>query len=233
MRSPMIGHPDNDDEPWPKENHLPIASDLFFTIPFDAPPVPASPSPEQLAFLESNKSRLSNSHHSTRRESTSYVIRDPPLSPKQSRPATLFERRRPERRQPQLSLPNIWSAKTGLKPARPSFASSRDTSVSVRSNFRHQRTSSLPSTCQDEDLPTPGTSLWSAEIIRRKSSIAESLLSEHGLLMENDQSKNHGEDTSSPEFEYKIHDERKIGNIRLCDVLRTLFASNGYLIVPF
>ena len=216
----MGGHED-DGASWSAEQSDPIASDIYFTIPFDAPPVPTSPTPEELAFLESSKSR-SLSYPSTQ-EAASSITKDPP-SPKEKH-MTLFERRRPELRHPQLSLPNILTARTGVKPARPSFASSRDTSTSLPSNFHYRRPSSVRSSALDEELSTPATSLWSADIMRRKSSIADSSLTEHGLMVDTVKVQ---QDTSSPEFEYRIETERKIGNTRLCDVLRALFASDGY-----
>ena len=85
----------------------------------------------------------------------------------------------------------------------------------------------------EDDLLTPNTSTSVADI-RRKMSDSGSLLGKlikynlHGSEMDLKGSGN--EEAATPDIDFHIHTERVIAGSRLCDVLRTLFASNGYLI---
>lgn len=83
----------------------------------------------------------------------------------------------------------------------------------------------------EDDVLTPNTSN-SVDDVRRKMSDSGSFLGKlikynfHGSEMDVD-----GDDESvTPDIDFHIHTERVIAGSRLCDVLRTLFASNGYLI---
>jgi hypothetical protein len=240
MKSPdpnTLGH---DEEHWPIHDTQPQPRSPSFRIPFDAPPVPLSPTPEQLALLESNKQRFSAScslhettpsrHHDepspTATASSPKMVSTDPPSPKQS---SLLSRRRPELRIPQLSLPNIHTipGPRSAKQTRPSFTSSRDTSISLPAAYRYRRTSSVTSATMDDEILTPATST-SIDNIRRKMSDGESFL---GRLIEYELHGNEmeGEDHSqSPEIDFHSARERVIAGSRLCDVLRTLFASNGF-----
>ena len=194
----------------------------LFTLPSDAPPVPPSPSPEQLAFLESNKFRLSALYDS---------IEEHDLSSDEVDAPTLFEHRKT-----QLSLPNqdfvhsIPSTASSSRPNEQSLAivSSCDTSESAPAEFRHRRTSnpSLPSGSpwSGDDLSTETTSIWS-NAVARNSLQNDDTSNDSGSDSKEDKS---GSESPSPEINLKVHSERIIANARLCDVLRTLFGSNGY-----
>src|SRR5579859_3598803 len=232
-----LGH---DEEHWPIDDNQIQARTPSFRIPFDAPPVPTSPTPEQLALLESNKQGLSASyslhetttarHHDdaspTATASSPKISTAGPLSPKES---SLFSRRRPEHQIQQISLPNIHtiSGPRSAKQTRPSFASSRDTSISLPNAFRYRRNSSVTSGTVEDELLTPATST-SIDNIRRKMSDGESFLGKlieyelHGNEMEAD------DRCQSPEIDFHSARERVIAGSRLCDVLRTLFGSNGF-----
>ena len=188
--------------------------------------MPPSPSPEELAFLESNKSRLSASYHSVHEHDPSSGKGDAP---------TLFERRNLEYRKTQLSLPNmdsVHSIPRAPSSCRPSFSSSRDTSESVLAEFRYRTTSSRRSgsVWSGDDLSTEATSVWSNAVVRN-SLVKDYSSNDSGSESkeeDNSASENSASENSSPEIDLKIHSERKIANARLCDVLRTLFGSNGY-----
>jgi hypothetical protein len=82
----------------------------------------------------------------------------------------------------------------------------------------------------EDDLLTPATST-SLDDIRRKMSDTESFLGKlikynlHGSEMDVPN------DPTSPGIDFEASTERVIAGARLCDVLRTLFASNGYLFI--
>jgi hypothetical protein len=218
------------DTHWHTEN--PEPSPIFFTPAFDAPPVPASPTPQQLAFLESNKSRLSTSYQSIPESPPSNTFNFPSNNfdfpcPKE-KSMTLFERRRPERRE-QLSLTSIHSVPTASSTgSRPSFASSQETSISLPVAFRYRRTSSVPSASiwsKEADLLTPATTT-SLDPSRRKMSNADSMIPR---FFDEERSETKSVASSpSPILNLTTQTERRIANARLSDVLRTLFASNGY-----
>lgn len=217
----------------------------FFTIPTDAPPVPPSPTPEQLAFLESTKSR--HSYQSSKHSPSSLLTDHEPPSPTTKVPTIL------ERRQPQRSLATLdTTPKIDLPPGpstfpqRKSYSSSRDTSISTSAG-RFRRTSSLQSSDigkrDTDDVLTPASSIWSTDAVYRRSLIGNSIINKAPIIEFTEaanaakrhsdttsSSKDHeGEPTSdSPEIDFHPETERKIANARLCDVLRTMFGSNGY-----
>ena len=240
MKSPEpipAGHDDH----WPIEEDTDAPAPIF-RIPFDAPPLPASPTPQQLALFESNKSRLSASYSLHNSPGSQHPDHPSPKAspqhspnvgfgePSSSKPSSLFSRRQPDRRMPQLSLTNIHAipGPRSAKHHRTSFTSSRDTSISLPPAFRYRRTSSVVSTGLDDGLSTPATSM-SLDDIRRKMSDSDSFLGKlvkynlHGSEMDGDH-----QDCVSPEIDFHINTERVIAGSRLCDVLRTLFGSNGY-----
>jgi hypothetical protein len=111
---------------------------------------------------------------------------------------------------------------------RPSLSCGLDTSRSVPVTFRYRRPSSLPSVSlwskDGDDLSTENASIWSSAV--GGSSLAK------GDSSNGSESDSKGEeqsisDNSAPEIDFKIKSERKFANARLCDVLRTLFGSNG------
>jgi hypothetical protein len=202
-----------------------------FTLPFDAPPLPPSPTPEQLAFLESSKLRHSTSNLSFHGWNPSFPI-DPSTSAEME--FALFERRNPDFRKPQLSLPNIFSvlpSQSGLsssKSSRPSVSSTQGMPFSRPGTSSRERPSSVPSASSPikdaGELSTVATSIRSNRAIRRGSSSVESSLKTNEL---DDDEFYKDDESSDSEIDFRIHSERKIANARLCDVLRILFGSNG------
>jgi len=219
LKTPPSRHPQEDHYWSIQRQELP--SPTFFTLPSDAPPVPPSPTPEQLAFLESNKSRHSSSVHS---------LHSVPPSPRIPSP---FERR--DHRKSQLSLPSLGFAQSILSgppsaaTTRPSFASSRETLYSVPPKSASVRSQSISS--QDgDDLSTETTSLWSNTFTQATSFVAGSGFTKDESVDDSayDSKDEETVQRTTPEIEFQIKSERKIANARLCDVLRKLFGSNGF-----
>ena len=157
---------------------------------------------------------------------------DPPSG--KSGVSTLFERRNLEHRKTQLSLSNpdlidsISSAPLGSRLTRPSLVSSRDTSELVTVEFQGGQTSSpsLPSGSiwSGDDLSADTTSVWSNPVVRN-SLVTDDSSNDSGSDSKEEKSES---ESPTPEIYFKIHTERIVANARFCDVLRTLFGSNGY-----
>lgn len=225
-----------EDVNWPL---TPEASAQMFSLPFNAPPVPPSPIAEQLEFPKSSQSYPSTSSRLPVTTShPSSTTNDLPALHGRTTTSTLFERRTmPGRVKPRLHIPNfavpteIQTAPVLTKYTRSRYLMSPDTPSSIPRAFKFgEMADNIPSpiSSSKDDESSDITSLWS-NLLRRQSSYAESILatSDDNGEMEAMREEVIEREGSSPAIDFVINSERKIANARLCDVLRTLFGSNG------
>jgi len=227
-----------EDVNWPL---TPEASAQMFSLPFNAPPVPPSPIAEQLEFPKSSQPYPSTSSRLPVTTShPSSTTNDLPTLHGRTTTSALFERRIVTGRvKPRLYIPNfavpteIQTAPVLTKYTRSRYLMSPDTHSSIPRAFKFGGMADnfpSPISSSKDDESSDITSVWS-NLLRRQSSYAESILatSDDNGEMEAMREEVIEREGSSPAIEFIINSERKIANARLCDVLRTLFGSNGFV----